>query len=103
METKVCTSCGIEKPIEDFALRNKKTGNRRAECKQCIGKRQKLRYRAQKDALNEYKQQLGCAKCGEKRFYLLDFHHIDPTTKVDTVARLSVHSSAKAAYEEIKK
>ena len=103
MNTKICTKCGVEKPIEDFAFRDKAKGTRRAECKQCISQRQKEKYHKQKDILNEFKKQKVCEKCGEKRFYLLDFHHIDPNTKIDTVARLSTHSSQEMTYNEINK
>lgn len=103
METKICSKCNIEKPIEDFAFRNKAKGTRRAECKQCISNRQKIKYHKQKEELNEFKKQKKCAKCGENRFYLLDFHHINPETKVDTIAKLSAHSSTKTMYEEIEK
>lgn len=29
----------------------------------------------------------GCIKCGEKRHYLLDFHHLDPSTKSFQIAQ----------------
>lgn len=103
METKICSKCGKEKLITEFAFRDKARGTRRAECKQCISERQKKKYREQKEEVNEYKKQCSCAKCGETRFYTLDFHHINPDNKIDTVARLSTHSSKKAAWEEIKK
>ena len=35
METKVCTKCGKELPIEEFNWRNKSKGTRRSECKYC--------------------------------------------------------------------
>lgn len=103
METKICSKCGIEKPIEDFAFRDKAKGTRRAECKKCISNRQKIKYHKQKEELNEFKKQKSCEKCGENRFYLLDFHHIDPKMKVDTIAKLSTHSSTEAMYNEINK
>lgn len=103
METKICSKCNIEKPIEEFAFRDKAKGTRRAECKQCISNRQKIKYHKQKAELNEFKKQKTCVKCGENRFYLLDFHHINPDTKVDTIAKLSTHSSVKTMYEEIEK
>ena len=103
METKICSKCNIEKSIEEFAFRNKAKGTRRAECKQCISNRQKIKYHKQKEELNELKKQKECVKCGENRFYLLDFHHINPETKVDTIARLSTHSNAESVYKEINK
>lgn len=33
---KICTKCGIEKPIEEFSIRNSsKLDNRQARCKGC--------------------------------------------------------------------
>lgn len=34
------------------------------------------------------KQSEGCIKCSEKRYWVLDFHHRDPSLKVESVARL---------------
>ena len=34
-----------------------------------------------------------CAKCGESRGYVLDFHHIDPTQKENTIARMTSNKS----------
>ena len=103
METKICSHCGIEKPIEEFAYRDKAKGTRRAECKQCINEKMKKKYYEKKDALNDYKKQQHCIKCGENRFYVLDFHHLDPTTKVNTVAKLAAHSSPDSMWKEIDK
>ena len=35
METKVCTKCGRELPLDQFNWRNKTKGTRRADCKEC--------------------------------------------------------------------
>ena len=103
METKICSKCGKEKPITEFAFRDKKRGTRRAECKQCISERQKKKYREHKEELNEYKKQCACAKCGDNRFYVLDFHHVNPDNKIDTIARLCTRSSKQATWDEVKK
>lgn len=39
-----------------------------------------------------------CAKCGENRFYLIDFHHINPSTKYFTIG-----DSYRCSDEKIKK
>lgn len=104
METKVCTKCGIEKPIEDFHWRNKAQGTRRSECKECHNNQVKKRYGENKDLINTLKEGKSCMKCGYNKCYAaLDFHHIDPLTKIDTVAKLSTHSSIEAALKEIEK
>ena len=35
METKICTKCGRELPIDQFNWRDKSKGTRRADCKEC--------------------------------------------------------------------
>lgn len=35
METKICSKCGRELPIDQFNWRNKAKGTRRADCKEC--------------------------------------------------------------------
>ena len=37
MDTKVCPRCGVEKPIEEFALRNRFTHLRQSHCIDCGG------------------------------------------------------------------
>lgn len=103
METKICSKCEIEKPIEDFAFRDKKRGTRRAECKACISARQREKYHRNRQILDDLKKQQKCEKCGENRFYLLDFHHIDPSTKEKNVSRFSSNSSLNKALAEMKK
>ena len=41
----------------------------------------------------EIKSSTGCAKCGEKRPYVLDFHHIDPSIKDADIARMTSNSN----------
>jgi len=52
--------------------------------------------------LTEYKKTLKCERCGEGRWYCLDFHHRDPTTKEFTVGE-SVRRSWKVIKAEIAK
>lgn len=89
METKICTKCGRELPLDSFNWRNKAKGTRRSECKECHCGYMKNKYQQNKQQIGEIKAQMGCAKCGDSRAYVLDFHHIDPTTKTNTIARLT--------------
>lgn len=88
METKICTKCGKELPITDFNWRNKQAGTRRSECKYCHSDYMKKQYQQKRQAIEQIKTQCCCAKCGESRGYVLDFHHKDPSMKENTVARL---------------
>lgn len=43
---------------------------------------------AGREYLNEYKSKLICSKCGENRWWLLDFHHTNPSEKDCEVTKL---------------
>ena len=104
METKICTKCGIEKSIEDFHWRSKSAGTRRSECKECHNKQVKSRYKDNKEQINLLKKGKSCEKCGyNKCIIALDYHHINPNSKLDTVARLSTHSNIETAIAETNK
>ena len=51
----------------------------------------------------EFKKELKCEICGEGRYWVLDFHHIDPTKKDIEVSILIRKGSKKKALEEIQK
>lgn len=104
MKTKICTKCGKELPITDFNWRNKAKGTRRSECKICHSNFMKQKYQEKKDIIQELKSKECCAKCGESRGYVLDYHHLDPKEKDNTVARLTSNTSnINNVLEEIKK
>ena len=103
MEEKKCTQCGKILPITEFHWRNKAKGQRRSECKYCHNKHMNQKNAENRATIQNLKKETVCQKCGESRWYLLDYHHIDPTTKKNTVARLTIHSSLENALEEIDK
>lgn len=41
----------------------------------------KQRYQERSKFLQDYQSEQGCKRCGEARWYMLDFHHRDPSTK----------------------
>ena len=81
METKKCTKCGRELPLTEFNWRDKTKGTRRADCKECHNNYMKQVYYRKQQEIQKLKAQYKCAKCGENRGYVLDFHHVDPTKK----------------------
>lgn len=105
METKICTKCGIEKPITEFNWRNKSKGTHRSECKICHTNYMKEQYKKKREAVGEIKQELACAKCGYNEYpTALDFHHLDPTQKDTTVARMIANNySLDRTFAEIDK
>ena len=100
METKICTKCGKELPLDAFPWRDKKKGTRRADCKECHSGYMKQQYAQKKNIIEEQKAQQKCAKCGESRGYVLDYHHLNPEEKETTIARMT---SNKYKLEDIQK
>ena len=128
METKICSKCKIEKPVNEFRFRNKAQGIYHSQCKDCEKQRDKVHYRESQErriAIRETAnfqrnrnlnivdnaKKNGCKKCGEKRMYVLDFHHRNPQEKDDTIIMnklktllaLIKSSSAERIAEEIEK
>lgn len=45
-----------------------------------------------------------CVKCGESRFYVIDFHHVDPNQKLFSISDgQKAHKSKEEVINEIKK
>lgn len=89
METKICSKCGIEKPLTEYHKNGFDShGNQkyRGYCKSCANKIESNRYKQKKDFINS--QRTPCLKCGDSRIYVLDFHHIDETQKEFTIGKL---------------
>ena len=104
METKICTKCGKELPVDQFNWRDKNKGTRRSECKICHSSYMKNKYQEKKNIINQLKQKQSCAKCGDNRFYVLDYHHLDPNVKDMNISRmLSNRSNIKDVEQEIDK
>lgn len=108
---RTCRVCGESKEPEVFGLRNRATGQRHRACKQCAaayGRRHYTAHRAEYVARNrvlartrsrELRTQLAaylgeraCVDCGQADPRVLDFDHIDPATKRDTIHAL-VHQA----------
>lgn len=120
MEEKKCTKCNRILPLENFRWKNKALNKKHSRCKDCEKAAEKARYASDKERresiinrtyqykqeninlVNSYKQQ-GCCKCGEKRPYVLDFHHINPQEKDNTIAHMINSSSLENLENEIKK
>ena len=91
MDTKKCSKCGKELPLTEYYSRG--NGKLRSECKDCHKNYVKGKYRERKTIVNDIKISQKCAKCGENRSYVLDFHHKDPSIKDSTIARLTSNSN----------
>lgn len=106
---KKCTACGIEKDESCFSKDKYTNDGLSYRCKECISKYNKLNrdkrklserkyIEANRDkiSLRQHNRQIEhsnfitslktpCVKCGEDRFYVIDFHHINPLSKEFTI------------------
>lgn len=71
-EKRKCIQCNIEKSLNEFYPR-------RAICKDCVKENERKKYANRQEILNSYRKE--CAKCKIDKYYLIDFHHLDPSIK----------------------
>ena len=120
-----CKKCGAEKPDSEFY--RYKNGSFCRICKECYKKRvaknkaenaekyaaYSREYYAQhkseaKSRDAEYRRMVDelktpCVKCGEKRLYVIDFHHIDPAEKSFNINRKTAKRNFSIIEDEAKK
>lgn len=123
MKEKLCPKCSTIKPSSEFWVRRRKTKTGTVKeylqqlCKNCSTTRRVARYQANRGRenslrriwedknrgwLQEFKKTLKCANCDESRWYVLDFHHTDPSSKDFDLAS-SFKFSKDRILEEIAK
>jgi hypothetical protein len=108
---KKCTKCGEQKNLNEFPVngKSKKTSLpiMRTQCKACVAERSRLwrvehpgyakaymqeyiktnykqmvgRMKEKKQEIAEWKRSRGCTVCGETEPWVLDMHHLDPSSK----------------------
>ena len=71
-------------------------------CKDCVRQKEKDKYHSKQDELNEFKQAHPCVKCGWSKFYLIDFHHLNPAEKDFAISDNS-HAKIETLMKEIDK
>lgn len=93
---KTCAKCETEKPVDQFNIKNKKTGTRNSYCKPCHSEYRKSHYQAnrakyiEKATVNSLQQKDSnmrrvvaylvehpCCDCGETNLDLLQFDHVE--------------------------
>ncbi len=110
METKICSNCKIEKPIDDFLWKNKNKGLKHSRCSECYKEIRKKNYEKNKDYYlkknvrlrknnNEWykdlKKDKSCIICCESESVCLDFHHIDGDNKDYLVSQMQYSTYSK--------
>lgn len=102
METKVCSSCGQEKFINDFYKQSTHKHGVMSMCKSCFNKFCVERWKQRKIKYIKY---LGgkCSKCGlelnSTNFSIFDFHHTNPNTKEYVWTKLRLFSDDRIIRE----
>lgn len=92
---KTCNICKQSKPESEFY----KNGNRKhCRCKDCHKEIMKTSYEEKINKVNKLKEEIGCLKCRETRYYILEFHHNDPNEK-----DYSISNRVRASFETIQK
>ena len=93
-----CTKCGVEKDNSEFYADKRRKDGLQSACKECMRAMSKRWSDTHKYPRNEQQKEYQrswrknrrqliddlktpCVKCGEARAYVIDFHHIDPSTK----------------------
>lgn len=91
---KHCIDCKSSKELSEFPF-DKSRNRYLSVCKKCTvirtenyrqnnkdkwKEQSKTHSAKRKNAIDEWKSQ-GCAKCGDKRHYVIDAHHLDSTKK----------------------
>src|SRR6266850_1470564 len=118
--TRVCCTCGVAKPLSEFALKNKERGTRATKCRSCQAAYSREHYRRNRPAYlartatqrkfnrEECRQQVynyltghSCVDCGERDPIVLEFDHRDPSKKRASISRLINHVTWAALQREI--
>lgn len=120
MKTKICSKCKQELEISQFRWRNKTQGTLHSQCKNCEKQSDKIRYansisrqnavKTRSEQQKEENQNIvnlrkscGCQKCGEKRLYLMEFHHINAEDKINNIAHMIKSASKETLIAELDK
>ena len=115
---KKCPKCDVNRKIEDFAKNKNNSDGLQRICKICVATQSKKSYdkdsskykervKQQVDKcisfIEDYKSTHSCLICGEKRKWVLDFHHLDPKEKEHNLGNLKHTGSFNKIKNEISK
>ncbi len=93
METKICSKCGRELPLDRFESGRNQCRNcrnaRRKELREKNPEKHRLESKNRQKSQTEWIHSLKtpCIICGESEPVCIDFHHTDPTKKDFTIGK----------------
>ncbi len=112
---KICTGCKIPKNLDDFGNNKRYKDSKQPRCRKCQAISDHNHYKKDtkiyhnkvqnynKKRRQKFKEQFICSKCSDDRFYILEFHHLDPTIKEANPGSLFSKGSYKNVLKEIEK
>lgn len=115
---KVCYQCGDEKPLEGFNVCKSRADGRQSRCRECDRKAAVEYYQANKAKFAsrrikyrernrlwiwEYLLEHPCIDCDEKDPRVLEFDHIDPSTKIEAISSMSSNAKLQDIIDEVAK
>lgn len=120
--TRTCHTCGVPQPLNEFALKNKRTGQRSTKCRSCPRAYAKEHYRRNRGAyldkagrrnarerdrfarfLLDYFRDHPCVDCGATDPRILEFDHREGVEKVAAINTLLKTQAWDAMVAEIAK
>lgn len=123
----ICSCCGTDKPFSEFYKDKTLKSGHMSKCKDCIKKQVGKRYAEKRESIliyyrnyhigyrdkqnkkySDYRKKIQClktpcAKCGENRLYVIDFHHIDPAEKSFNINRKTSIKDFSIIEDEVAK
>lgn len=72
METKVCSQCGKELPIEQFNIKKQNIGGHSGQCRECLNEHKRQYGKESKEAIDKQR----------KKHYLANKEHVDNVQKL---------------------
>lgn len=87
---KRCSKCLVEKGTAHFYFTDRRKLKRSNQCRSCKSLRMQKKYTLVRIHREQLKVDMGgtCNRCGESDLQVLEFDHLNPKSKVDTVSSM---------------
>ena len=115
---KKCSRCGELKDISFFYKKGTTHDGCSEQCKDCRQEYDRQYYKKNRvlflerakgvrerntKFIRRVRRRSVCERCGEKRWYVLDFHHRDPKDKVRSIPLMCTNQTIDSIKKEIRK